>query len=152
MHDGGIVALATSGDACVDDEVSVVVLPYRGPVEIPPQLRVAKEHLRLGTVTATAIPSIWTPTRGKVQCSCDRDRSSLPDSFLQLLGKTCSSLQTTGDGVCGIHGLYGQPSQSGLLFCPQARSIARELLGPTYADVCSRVGMTVELRQLAISL
>ena len=62
--------------------------------------------------------------------------ASLTDVPLDLrarLSNPMVALQTSGDGACGVHALFGIPCETGVLHHADARGLAAALLGPSKA-------------------
>ena len=50
--------------------------------------------------------------------------------YLQDNGSKLVGVVTKGDGACGVHAVFGEPSVNGVLYKEAARRLAENLLGP----------------------
>ena len=50
--------------------------------------------------------------------------------FLQSNDSKLVSVVTTGDGACGVHSVFGEPSVNGVLYKEAARHLGENLLDP----------------------
>ena len=51
-------------------------------------------------------------------------------AYLQNKSTKVVSIDTVGDGACGVHAVFGTPSVRGSLFADGSRELAVSLLGP----------------------
>ena len=50
--------------------------------------------------------------------------------YLQNNGSNLVGVVTKGDGACGVHAVFGEPSVNGVLYKEAPRRLAENLLGP----------------------
>ena len=88
-------------------------------------------------------------TRGWLHARCHESKpftvaegDTVAPAMARFIGERFSPLETSGDGACSLHAVFGSAANTGRLFAPEARRRARRLLGPSMSDAADRGGQS----------